>query len=223
MTRSDKHSAIQMRKSGITITEIARITGAAKSTVSIWTRDVILPEGYGDKIRMIKSNNCKQMNRKMNSDPYFIKRRLIGNIKKQHRAITTIHGMDYFSCPRCRQTRKISDFNCHKSRKVSVWCKECVADWYSSLRKYAIEVLGGSCNCGCDVIELLEIHHLNFNGNEERKVVSTSAILKKIISMSPEIAHKEYRVLCKVCHSVEHVKSKYPSAEKYDIQWVNGT
>lgn len=79
--------------------------------------------------------------------------------------------------------------------------------------QYAIISLGGRCtdpNCvfteGCSDIRILDIHHINKDGAEERRERQNNKIHLKIIK-DPNKAKLEYTILCLYCHSFIHIKS----------------
>lgn len=59
MIKSRKDSACDMRQKGMSISQIAAALGAAKSSVSTWTRDVVLP--YDVKLRLKKNSHSAEV------------------------------------------------------------------------------------------------------------------------------------------------------------------
>ena len=94
---------------------------------------------------------------------------------------------------------------------------------YLSRRRRAFEKLGGAfcVNCGCDILEFLELNHKNGGGSKEFKVIGNH-IIEKIINGQRDIA--DYEVLCRVCNALDHLKRKNADAARaYDISWQNFT
>lgn len=62
------------------------------------------------------------------------------------------------------------------------------------------------CPCGCSEIDLLEIDHLDENGNEERKKLSGQAFCRAI--RDGERRTDDLTILCKVCNYIKFCNSK---------------
>ena len=50
MKAYEKKQALEMRKSGASIKEIAKRLGVSKGSVSVWVSDVVLPDEIRDKL-----------------------------------------------------------------------------------------------------------------------------------------------------------------------------
>ena len=85
--------------------------------------------------------------------------------------------------------------------------KETYKKRYRELRKKLIELLGSKCsNSECKTIIdeekiLLDIHHKNGGGKEDRKKHTITIYLYYL--KNPEIAKQKLDLLCKVCHYYE--------------------
>jgi hypothetical protein len=75
------------------------------------------------------------------------------------------------------------------------------------LKQRVMDVLGGpKCiNCGCKVLSILEINHINGGGNRgsNRSENERKKNFRKIIS--GRIDRKLYNVLCRVCNAMHYV------------------
>jgi hypothetical protein len=74
-------------------------------------------------------------------------------------------------------------------------------------RRRAIQKLGGCCaECGESREMVLEIHHVNFNGNVHRKEVDnlTAWVLRE---ENPRVGEFAVCLLCLNCHRVAHGKA----------------
>lgn len=65
------------------------------------------------------------------------------------------------------------------------------------------------CPCGCSEIDLLEIDHLDGNGNEERKTLSSQAFHLAIRDGKRKT--DDLTILCKVCNFAKFCNSKTQS------------
>lgn len=69
------------------------------------------------------------------------------------------------------------------------------------LKQEAFTKLGNKCsNCKCDVIEILEVNHINGGGRKDRQKCGQKGLYRKIIKGS-----NEYNLLCRVCNSLHYV------------------
>jgi predicted transcriptional regulator len=203
----DKIKSIELRKLGYTQPQIVKITGASKGIVSEWLKGVEVPEWYHDAI---SNKQTKLLLDLIQTPEWKSKMKQIG-IERRKKPVATIDGIDYYSCTKCKRTLKENNFQKRKNGRVQSWCEECRSDWYKVTREEVVTRLGGECRCGCQIINLLEIHHININGKEERKDISYSAILKKIMKMPIEESKKEYEILCYVCHEAKHMMHRFPN------------
>lgn len=74
--------------------------------------------------------------------------------------------------------------------------------------------------CGCDVLDLLEINHINGGGCKELKKVGGS-LYDKILSGERDTQGLE--ILCRVCNALDYVERKQPEIKgmyqiKFDIK-----
>ena len=86
---------------------------------------------------------------------------------------------------------------------------------YRKVKEEIFKLLGSKCcKCGFSDVRILQIDHVNGNGNKKRKGVWTykfyKDILNEIISGS-----KEYQLLCPNCNWIKAVESKV-WRRKYD-------
>lgn len=186
--------AIDMRKKGLFITTISKNLNVAKSSVSTWVRNVKTPPDYKDKLQSLNRDKIKQCR---------IKRKIFD------RNIIKVGSNFYIQCSSCKQSLKLFNFCYKPSRGIySTICNSCQAEYMNQRRIRAIEILGGRCECGCDCNDasILEIHHKKFNGRIERRELSHSGIITKILKMLPNDAKKEYEACCPISHSLKHIK-----------------
>jgi len=81
-------------------------------------------------------------------------------------------------------------------------------------------MLGGAvcANCGCNVLEFLELNHKNGGGCKEHRILGNS-IMDKL--NSGELKPEGYNVLCRVCNALDHLKRKNPGeAMGYSIDFT---
>jgi len=219
----DKNKAIEMRERGCTQPEIVAILGVSKASVSGWVKDVKVPDWYSSHISKIRSDNMILLR----ETPEWKEKKRIKDQNQRKNPIAIICGIEYFECSKCNQTKQRNQFSKHQKKTCQSWCTECTRNHvkmqYRELRYQVLLHLGGvkcDAGCGCNVQELIEIHHINVNGCIERKEIARSTILNKILKMSTEDARKEYRGLCKVCHTYIHIVLNNPKI-KYIIQFKN--
>jgi hypothetical protein len=199
-----KEKAIELRKQGETIPQIAKTINVARSSVCNWVKGVQLPDDYKEKLKRMRAGYIiKYMSNHVSPNK--------GKLLKRKYEI--IDGVEYLWCYKCKQMVKRSDFYKKKNgTRDETWCRPCLRDhvkqYFNNLRHRVVITLGGyKCyDCGCDDYELLEIHHNNRNGKDERKRLY--AMFKKIIAMG-DTAREEYSVLCKVCHVAKHIGPHY--------------
>jgi len=199
-----KAKAISMRQAGAKQSEIVSELKVSKGIVSMWLKNINLPEGYHEKIYIQRYG---------------------------HRSgVTVVGAHSYISCNNCKQSKKTEDFlrknnnakiterNAYKSN-----CKICntkrVCEYNKKNKRIAISILGGKCQCGCEDESMLEIHHKNMNGNQERKTISKEMLRKRITKMTPHEAQKDYKLFCGVCHEAEHAMINNPNI-KYEIKYI---
>jgi len=74
-----------------------------------------------------------------------------------------------------------------------------------TLRLRIMEFLGGAfcANCGCNVVDLLEVNHKNGGGRKTRKYLFSTTEWNKIIKGI--LKKEDYNVLCKVCNTLHYV------------------
>jgi predicted transcriptional regulator len=192
-----KLQAIKMRESGYTQSEIASSLQVAKGSVSTWVRGVPVPENYYEKL------------------PSYGKKR-----KK-----IIIGKFTYLSCSKCKQSKRIELFSKRpqKPHQYNPYCKECMNrstnQSHINLHRKVIDYLGGKCKCGCSIKSLLEIHHTNNNGAEERAKKCQFILRRDILRLPLDQANKQYKILCNVCHEAEHTMIKNPEI-RYDIKSI---
>lgn len=89
---------------------------------------------------------------------------------------------------------------------------------YNGLKIAVIQKLGGKCvYCGCDVLEALEINHVNGGGSKElsigKKRISHMNLYLGILKRQ----RKDVELVCRVCNSVHWLKLK--GITGYAISW----
>lgn len=73
------------------------------------------------------------------------------------------------------------------------------------LREAAIQKLGGKCNhCSISDIRVLDIDHINADGNIEREQLHEFEILRRIISGD----FLDYQLLCANCHRLKTIEDR---------------
>jgi len=79
--------------------------------------------------------------------------------------------------------------------------------YLKDLREKAVNILGGPIceNCGCDVSSLLEINHIQGNGNTERRHTNRASFLRAIVNGKSD--KRLYNILCKICNIHHYVES----------------
>jgi hypothetical protein len=81
--------------------------------------------------------------------------------------------------------------------------------YWRKLKIRVLDHLGGPrcCNCGCDVIDILEINHINGGGHQELEVVYKGNLKQYYRDILNGKLNKEnYNVLCKVCNALHYVE-----------------
>ena len=221
MKRNDelRLQAVKMREEGCTHQEIREKLGvSSKGTMSNWLQGVKVPEGYTEKISKKRSDNMIRIR----NTPKWTESRLRFDENRRKKPICNIAGVDYYKCTQCFEIKTAEEFSYGIRRgllRISSWCKSCMRKWYNDLRNSAIEKLGSRCACGCAISELIEIHHIYGNGEEERKEISRTTFLRKIKGMTTENAKREYELRCVVCHLAKHTEIRNVGI-RYDIKMV---
>lgn len=90
-------------------------------------------------------------------------------------------------------------------------------EWRGKVQVKALQIVSKSLNpecvrCGCSFIPILEIHHVNGNGKEERGRVFLYSIV------SGKRKTDDLRVLCKVCNTTDFAEKK--SGRKWKIVFL---
>ena len=135
-------------------------------------------------------------------------------------------------CIKCKKRKDLFLFYKRKGVKdgVSNKCKDCsniVNKIYGKkqrkrLKEEVISIYGNRCTCcGEDEISFLSIHHINFNGNLERKQGLKAYYLYNKIINDP-FCRESYTLLCMNCNSCitkdkacpHKEKRVYPTAEE---------
>ena len=71
-------------------------------------------------------------------------------------------------------------------------------------RMKAIERLGGKCAmCGFDDYRALQIDHVNGGGNQQRKEIGQSRMMREIELMRDETLFENYQLLCANCNWIK--------------------
>lgn len=91
-----------------------------------------------------------------------------------------------------RQDHRNTDFYCDM---LEQHCR-----YKTEIRHKALDLYGGKCeNCGS--VDHLEFHHLNLDGEEERKIYSSTKMCK---SLADGNKRSDLRLLCRSCHHKIH-------------------
>lgn len=81
--------------------------------------------------------------------------------------------------------------------------------WYGVLKIRAMQKISPELKCsrcGCDLIKLLEVNHINGGGGKERAIRRSTMILKDIVRGVRKT--DDLNLLCKVCNILHYVESK---------------
>jgi len=145
-----------------------------------------------------------------------------------------VDGVERVLCYRCRNMKPLSDFPPRdpKTNKLRTWCKECAREYNKSydkarilrLRESVFNHLGQTeCqNCGCEIHDILELHHLGGGGKEERRIHNGwYKMMDAILKIPKEEAVTKYRVLCTVCHPSQHIFEEY-GVSLHKISFLRG-
>ena len=90
-----------------------------------------------------------------------------------------------------RQDHRNTDFYCGMLEQHQ---------YKTEIRHKALDLYGGKCeNCGAT--KLLEFHHSNFDGENERKIYSSTKMYK---SLADGNKRSDLRLLCRSCHHKIH-------------------
>ena len=93
---------------------------------------------------------------------------------------------------------------------------------YDSRRRRALEIVSGEAKCvrcGCDMLDVLEVNHINGNGSKEARE-STANLYDRILK--GERATDDLEVLCRVCNALDYVERKCPEAiGRHRVIWDN--
>jgi hypothetical protein len=91
---------------------------------------------------------------------------------------------------------------------------------FSAARRGALLKLGGACACcglGIEYARVLEMHHVNFNGDLHRKVLrafSGGCVTWILETPAPHLGLFALEVLCVVCHRMTHETGACPHRRK---------
>lgn len=95
-------------------------------------------------------------------------------------------------------------------------------DYRYNLRKKVFETLGGAkcTNCGCDIMEILEINHIHGGGRiEYRKYKGNQKQFHRDI-ISGKLDKSKYNVLCKVCNTLHYIKD-LKGIKGHEVIWTS--
>lgn len=98
--------------------------------------------------------------------------------------------------------------------KVRIWDRNAGV----RIRRRALEFLGEvKCsNCGCDIIEILEINHVKGGGVQEHKLKGGIKVWRDIYL--GRVPRENYNILCRVCNALEYVERKF-GIKKFMVTW----
>ena len=126
-------------------------------------------------------------------------------------------------CTKCHKLKPLYAFN--KKKTISdghtTTCKECTRKYareqrilkgawpdlqrYRKLRTAVLQKLGGKCvYCGCNVLEALEINHVNGGGAKENKGAQRRRYLNDILNGKRD----DLELTCRVCNALHYMKLK---------------
>lgn len=136
------------------------------------------------------------------------------------------HRVDGFTlkCKKCRvkihrewtkENRAISNAIARKSMKRR----------YGKMRLEALQIVSGSVkpkcsNCGCALIELLEINHMYGGGNKERRQRNYKCKPFYADIVNGKRRTDDLDVLCGVCNRAHYIERISPIPIKFDIKFV---
>jgi predicted transcriptional regulator len=209
-----KEIAIALRKRGVTHPTIVKLLKVRKTTISTWLKGIEVPKWYPN---MIKNKRIAPILKMTGEESWQEKTKEIG-LHQRKRIPIKVGSKKYLTCNKCKQTLPLVNFAKRgKTGRWTQWCNSCAALYQSDATDEVIRLLGGKCECGCAIKELLQIHHRNFDGKYDRKYKSHYTILREIRDMPKEKRDKKYKLVCKICHDVEHLTKKYPFI-KYQVK-----
>ena len=94
---------------------------------------------------------------------------------------------------------------------------------YKNRKRRAMELAGGAkcIQCGCEVLEFLEINH-KFGGGAKEFRDKRASIMDRVLSGKRKI--HDLNILCRVCNALDHLRRKNSEAAKnYSIKFANHT
>lgn len=85
------------------------------------------------------------------------------------------------------------------------------------VRKKAMEYLGGCfcVNCGCYILDILEINHINLGGRQEHLQKGLKLYRDIYLGRVPK---ENYNVLCRVCNAIHYVETKF-NIQGFNLTW----
>lgn len=203
---NEKQIAITMRKEGNTYSDIQKVIGVSKGSLALWLKNIKIEQQDNYKNKIKKINHEKGIKSVITRKGTYTKRK-----------IENIGGIKYLYCYNCKKMKPESEFHNRKEKTYkSSWCKQCLKEYVKQTWIDAINKLGGVCECGCNDIRLLEIHHINHDGKKDvDECGGHYQIYRKVINMPMNEVIKKYKVLCKICHLAHGLGIE----EKYNITW----
>lgn len=90
------------------------------------------------------------------------------------------------------------------------------------IRKRVLLLVGkgkiNCCSCGCNDERLLEINHINGNGNfEYKKIGGPIKLWYKIASL--QRGTEDLNILCRVCNALDYLERKVREKLPFEIKW----
>lgn len=102
-----------------------------------------------------------------------------------------------------RQSKHSKETEEERTKRIRHYYNEKNRQYRSNARQKALTSLGGKCSiCGNDDLRVLQIDHVNNDGNKERRL-SRTIIFRKIINMTSFEARLKYQLLCANCHAIK--------------------
>ncbi len=102
-----------------------------------------------------------------------------------------------------RQSKYSKETKEERTKRIRNYYNEKNRQYNFNSRQKALISLGGKCFlCGNDDLRVLQIDHINGDGNKERRF-SRESMFRKIINMAPSEVKLKYQLLCANCHAIK--------------------
>jgi len=100
--------------------------------------------------------------------------------------------------------------------------REVFIEYRRKLRQRVIDRLGGKCvNCGCTVLEALEINHKNGGGRKEYLGKGASDRSRDMLFaiLNGKRSTDDLEIRCKVCNSLHYVETIRKLPGRWTVAW----